>query len=297
MVFHPDYVAPLRSGHPFPMSKYGYLREVLVERGVIEPGAYLSPAPAPPQILGLAHEQGYVDRVLTQTLRDEEVRRIGLPSTEAVTRRTRLSSAGTLLAARLALENGVACNGAGGSHHARPEGGAGYCVFNDVGVAASTLLAEETIANALVIDLDVHQGDGTARMFADDPRVFTLSLHGAKNFPAIKAASDIDVALPDGLGDDDYLAALEIALERVEDVAADIIFYNAGVDPHADDRLGRLALSDRGLRARDARVLGWAAARAVPIVGVLGGGYGDDPRKIAERHAILFEEAAKIMGG
>jgi acetoin utilization deacetylase AcuC-like enzyme len=296
IVFHADYVAPLRPGHRFPMSKYGYLREALIERRLLPPvGGYLSPGAARPGTVAAVHAPAYVDRVASAALAPDEARRIGLPSTEAVARRAFLSAAGTLLAARLALEHGLACNMAGGSHHAGPQGGAGYCVFNDVAVAAAALLAEGRVARILVVDCDVHQGDGTAEIFADEPRVLTVSLHAANNFPARKACSDLDLALADDLGDAAYLGALGAALAQVAAFAPALVFYNAGVDPHAADRLGRLALSDAGLRARDAMVLAWARARGIPVVGVLGGGYDDDLPALAARHAILFEEAARAL--
>lgn len=297
IVYHQDYEAPLKPGHRFPMSKYGYLRELLADRGLMPPGGFIAPAEAGAGVIGLAHEASYVERVFSQSLSDEEIRRIGLPNSTRMTRRVRLSAAGATLAARLALEHGIAMNAAGGSHHAAREFGSGYCVFNDVGVAASALLAEGVIGAALVIDLDVHQGDGTARIFADDPRVFTLSLHAAKNFPARKAVSDLDVPLADGLEDDAYIAALEAALEQVEAKRFDVIFYNAGVDVAAEDRLGRLALSAAGIRRRDRLVIDWAQRRGTALAGVLGGGYGDDPREIAARHAVMFEEAAEARKG
>ncbi len=296
IVYHPHYEAPLKPGHRFPMSKYGYLREILADRGMMPPGGFFAPAEAGAGVIGLAHETGYVERVFTQSLAPDETRRIGLPNSERMTRRVRLSAAGTTLAARLALEYGIAMNAAGGSHHAGPDYGSGYCVFNDVAVAAATLLAEGVVRTALVLDLDVHQGDGTARIFAGDPRVFTLSLHGEKNFPARKAVSDLDIALPDGTEDDAYFAALDAALEQVADRRFDIMFYNAGVDVVAGDRLGRLALTPEGLRGRERRVIGWAADRGLPLVGVLGGGYGADPREVAARHAVMFEEAASKRG-
>ena len=296
IVYHADYEAPLKPGHRFPMSKYGYLREELAARGLMPPGGFFAPAEAGEGMIRLAHETGYVERVFTRRLHDDEVRRIGLPNSERMVRRVRLSSAGTTLAARLALEHGMAMNAAGGSHHAGPDYGSGYCVFNDVGVAASVLLAEGVIRSALVLDLDVHQGDGTAQIFSGDERVFTLSLHGEKNFPACKAVSDMDIDLPDGTEDAAYLAALDGALERVEGRRFDIVFYNAGVDVVAGDRLGRLALTHDGLRARDRRALAWAKAKGLPLVGVLGGGYGADPREVAARHAVMFEEASKLTG-
>lgn len=294
---HPDYVAPLRPGHSFPMSKYGCLRQVLEDRGLMRPGGWLAPAPASVATLTLAHGLDYVERALDLRLTAEEVRRIGLPQTEQVVRRARLATAGAALAARLALERGIACNGAGGSHHAARDGGAGYCVFNDVAVAAATLLAEGVVGRVAVIDADVHQGDGTARIFEGDARVFTLSIHAERNFPARKAVSDLDVGLPDGTGDDVYLAAFSAAIESMfTRFSPELVFYNAGVDVHRDDRLGRLSLSDEGLRARDRMALEAARTRALPVVGVLGGGYADDPMVVAQRHAILFEEAARLAG-
>lgn len=298
IVYHPDYVAPLRPGHRFPMSKYGYLRGALAERGLLpEAGGFVAPAPASLRQVARVHDLGYVERVTTQRMTKDETRRIGLPNTAAVARRAFLSAAGTLLAARLALEHGLACNMAGGSHHAGPEGGSGFCVFNDVAVAAQALLDEGLVRRILVVDCDVHQGDGTAWIFQHDPRVFTLSLHAEKNYPARKAISDLDFPLPDGLRDAPYLEMLDHALDRLADFRPDMVFYNAGVDPHEVDKLGRLSLSSEGLRARDARVLAFARRQGIPLTGVLGGGYDDDPTRLAARHAILFEEAARLVPG
>jgi acetoin utilization deacetylase AcuC-like enzyme len=295
IVHHPDYVAPLRDGHRFPMSKYGYLRRALEARGLMRPGAWLAPAPASAATLAGAHAADYVARALSLSLTDAEVRRIGLPRTERVVRRARLAAAGTTLAARLAIEHGIACNAAGGSHHAAADHGAGYCVFNDVAVACATLLAEGRVGRILVFDADVHQGDGTARIFAAEPRVVTVSLHAERNFPARKAVSDIDVGLPDGMENAAYLEALAAALTAALALGPfDLVFYNAGVDVHRDDRLGRLNLTDAGLRARDRMALARLRGAGLPTVGVLGGGYADDPAAVAERHAVLFEEAAAL---
>lgn len=295
IVFHPDYEAPLRPGHPFPMSKYGYIRAELVARRLLPAaGGFLSPAPASVPRVAAVHAAGYVERVAGLRMEPGELRAIGLPGTAPVARRAFLSAAGTLLAARLALEHGIACNMAGGSHHAGPDGGAGYCVFNDVAVAARALIDEGRVGRVLVVDLDVHQGDGTARIFAGDARVFTLSLHAERNYPARKASSTLDLPLPDGLGDRAYLEVLAHGLGRAEGFGAEIVFFNAGVDVHGEDRLGRLALSDGGLRARERAVIDWARARGLPVVGVLGGGYDHDPQRLARRHAILFEEAARV---
>lgn len=296
IVHHPDYQAPLHDGHTFPMSKYGYLRETLTARGLTGPETWLTPAPATEATVARAHAPDYVARVFDGTLTREEVRRIGYPHTPRVTRRSRLASAGTLIAARFALEAGIACNTAGGSHHARYEHGAGFCVFNDVAVAIRALQRAGGMGPVAVIDCDVHQGDGTAAIFRGDPSVFTASLHAGANYPFEKEESDLDIALPDGCGDADYLAALRGMLERLErEGPFSLGFYNAGVDVHADDRLGRLALTDAGIRARDRTVLAWARARGMPLACVLGGGYDRDRARLAGRHAILFEEAQAAL--
>lgn len=293
IIHHPDYQAPLEDGHRFPMGKYALLREALVRRRLVAPGGYLAPSPASEELLSAAHDRAYVDRVIGLALSEEEQRRIGLPRGAAFVRRSRLAVAGTVLAARTALERGIACNTAGGSHHAGRGYGSGFCTFNDVGVAASALLGAGRIRRALVVDCDTHQGDGTAEIFAGDERVFTLSLHAERNFPVRKIASDLDVGLPDGAADSDYAAALGAALETA--LAAgpfDLAFYNAGVDVHREDRLGRLHLSDEGVRRRDRLAIGRLREARLPVVTVLGGGYGDSPAALAERHAICIEEAA-----
>ena len=220
-------------------------------------------------------------------------REIGFPITELVSRRARRAAGGTLLASRLALSHGIACNAAGG-RHARRAHGAGFCTFNDVAVAALDLLTDRPQARILVIDLDVHQGDGTADILADEPRVFTLSIHAEKNYPVRKVTSSLDIALPDGTGDSEYLEQLAGTLLRLSD-RWDMVFYNAGVDPHADDRLGRLALSDEGLRQRDRMVIGHFRGLGAPVCGVIGGGYLRDIATLAARHAILFEVASEFV--
>ncbi|MCI4660996.1 MAG: histone deacetylase [Neomegalonema sp.] len=295
IIHHPDYQAPLTPRHRFPMGKYAALRAVLLARGLMKPGGYLAPSMARPQMLARAHDPGYVSRALSLKLAPDEVKRIGLPQSAAIFRRGRLSAAGTTLAAMRALEVGVALNTAGGSHHAGPQGGAGFCTFNDVAVAILALRASGKITRALIVDCDAHQGDGTARIFAADPDVFTLSLHGASNYPFDKARSDLDIALPDGTGDAAYLEALSDALEAgLRSGPYQIAFYNAGVDVHAADRLGRLALSDAGLRAREHLVLQRLRAEGLPIAVVIGGGYGEDVEALAARHAIVFEEASLL---
>lgn len=296
IVYHPDYQAPLRPNHRFPMSKYGYLFEALQRRGLLRSGGYLAPAPFGHAQLALAHSAGYIDRALSLNLSSEEVKRIGLPCTERVMRRSRLSAAGTTLAAWLALEHGVACNAAGGSHHAKRENGAAFCVFNDVAVAACNLLAQGVGAPILIVDTDVHQGDGTAEIFQNDPRVFTLSIHAKGNFPFVKRTSDLDIDLPDGTDGPGFLEHLESALRDVlGQIQPSVAFFNAGVDVHQDDRLGRLALTTEDIRSRDRMVFELLRDHAIPAVGVLGGGYQEDPLCLADLHAILFEEASRVF--
>ena len=280
------------------MGKYSALMERLAARGLAAPPNLHRPAPAESGWLKLAHDPAYVDQVIACAVPAKIEREIGFPIGERVSRRAQLAAGGTILAARLALANGIACNTAGGSHHARYEHGAGFCTFNDVAVAALVLIVEELAANVLVVDLDVHQGDGTADILKNEPRAFTFSMHGERNYPARKIASDLDVALPDGTGDAEYLERLGEILPVLSGRAAwDIVFYNAGVDPHADDRLGRLSLSDNGLRARDRLMIGHFRERGIPVCGVIGGGYSRDIAALAARHAILFEVAAEFSGG
>ncbi|MEX0404491.1 histone deacetylase [Aquibium sp. LZ166] len=295
IVHHPDYDAKFPAHHRFPMGKYRFLMESLERRGLTADGALHVPEPVGAEILGLAHDPIYVEQVLSVSVPSPIEKEIGFPVDERIARRAHLAVSGTLLAARMALAMGIACNTAGGSHHARRAQGAGFCTFNDVGVAASALLAERAVRRVLVVDLDVHQGDGTADIFADEPRVFTFSIHGERNYPARKIPSDLDIALPDGTGDEAYLRKLDQILPLLTDYARpDLVFYNAGVDAHETDRLGKLALTDDGLRRRDTAVIGHFRRGGVPVCGVIGGGYSTDVPALAERHAILFEVAAEF---
>ena len=292
VVYHPAYSAPMPPGHRFPMHKYVRLAQVLAEEGLIGPEGLHIPEPASFEMLAAVHAPDYVRQVLAAAVPPDVERLIGMPVSRGVSDRAQAAVGGTLLAARLALRHGLACNTAGGSHHAGPHGGAGFCVFNDVGVAGRALLDAGDIEQVLVIDLDVHQGDGTAFIFETEPRVFTFSMHAAKNYPVRRGPSDLDIDLPDGTGDDAYLAQLHAILPTLlERVAPDLVVYIAGVDPHESDRLGRLALSDAGLAARDAYVLETCLPGA-PVVGVIGGGYDNDIDRLARRHAILHRAAA-----
>lgn len=281
LVHHPDYTAPLPPGHSFPMDKYGAVMRLL-ERADYDLHV---PDAAPQAWLEAVHDPAYVAAVLDGSLAPEIQRRIGFPVTDRIARRSRLVCGGTHRAASLALAQGFAVNSAGGSHHAGPAGGAGYCVFNDLAVAGARLLAEGAVERLLIVDLDVHQGDGTAAIFTGDARVATFSMHAAKNFPVRKAVSTRDVALPDGMGDAGYLAVLAAELPALLDAhRPTLVLYQAGVDPHVDDRLGRLALSDDGLAARDRYVVTTCGAHGVPLAATLGGGYGRDVQVIAARH-------------
>lgn len=279
------------------MRKFGHLAELLRHDAISPDLRWHEPAPVSRSILIRAHAPAYVDAVLTQTVDPKLARRIGFPVTELVAERSRLAVGGTLMTAGLALDHGLAANTAGGSHHADRHGGAGFCVFNDVAVAAFDLLATQRTRRILVVDCDVHQGDGTARIFAADPRVFTLSIHCEANWPRDKPPSDLDIGLPKGAGDDAYLDALGPALHQAIDRSRpDLVFYNAGVDPHAEDRLGLLALSDEGLRARDEMAGETCRSKGLPLAAVLGGGYGTDSHVVARRHLILFETLARLAG-
>ena len=296
VVHHPDYVAPGAPGTGMLYDKYGLVMLALDERRA----AYEvhRPTEMPREWIEAVHDPDYVEQVIACAVPPEKERRIGFPITPRVARRALLSPGGTWLAGRLALRLGYAANAAGGSHHALYDTGAGYCVFNDLVIAAHRLIAEREVRRVLIVDLDVHQGDGTAALAAGRDDIVSFSMHGEKNFPVRKAVSDLDVPLPDAMGDDAYLATLAGHLPPLIDrVRPDLILYQAGVDPHEGDRLGRLALSDGGLEARDRFVMRQASARRVPLASVLGGGYGNDRMAVAHRHAAtmltLADEASR----
>ena len=278
------FVLPLPENHSFPMAKYGKLRELVLADGTIDPRDLLEPAAAGRGELALAHDPAYIDAVFAGTLPREQQRRIGFPWSPGMVERSRRSVGGTIAAARTALTDGAAANLAGGTHHAFPGRGEGYCVFNDIAVAARVLQQAGLVERIAVIDCDVHQGNGTAAIFRDDPSVFTFSIHGEKNFPFRKEASDLDVMLPDGTRDDEYLRLLDAALRTVvHRHRPEFIFYLAGADPYEGDRLGRLALTIEGLARRDELVLNLCAG--LPVALVMGGGYCPDTDIIARIHA------------
>jgi acetoin utilization deacetylase AcuC-like enzyme len=284
VVHHADYMAPRPERGTFRFDKYYLVMEELRASGA--PITEHAPQPMPREWLEAVHCPTYVDEVFRAEVPQDKERRIGFPVTPAITSRVRHTNGGTWLAAQLARSHGYAANSAAGSHHALHDTGAGYCVFNDLAITANRLVAERHAARVLIVDLDVHQGDGTASLTAGREDIFTLSLHAEKNFPVRKARSSRDVALPDGLDDDGYMEALTRHLPEVfSEFAPDFVLYQAGVDPHRDDKLGRLGLSDAGLALRDRFVIGESRHRRLPVASALGGGYGDDPREVAARHA------------
>lgn len=272
-----QYVLPLPTGHRFPMGRYALLRDRMAQA---LPAIEMRDAPrASDGELALAHTPDWIERVDQGRLDEQEIREIGFPWSPAMVERSRRSTGATVAAARAALSEGVAGNMAGGTHHAATHRGGGFCVFNDVAVAARLMQAEHRRRSrrdmqVAVVDLDVHQGNGTAQIFRNDPSVFTLSLHGSRNYPFRKERSDLDVELPDGCGDDDYLAALELALDEMSQrFVPDLVFYLAGADPFEGDRLGRLRLSFDGLEARDRRVFDFAWQKRIPVAFAMAGGY------------------------
>ena len=292
-VYHPSYQVALPPGHPFPMSKYSLLRDQLLAEGIVATGDILQPEPLDASALGLVHTPEYLAKLATSGLSAAEQRRLGLPWSEALWQRSRLASAGTLLAARTALDQGLAANLAGGTHHAFADHGEGFCVLNDVAVAVRKLQAESSIQRAATIDLDVHQGNGTAAIFETDDEVFTFSMHGERNYPIAKMRSNLDVPLKDGVGDAEYLDTLQEVLPSVLDHArADVVFYLAGVDVAAGDRYGKLALTEEGIRRRDRCVIEAVRGRGLPLVIVLAGGYAATRARTAELHAHAFRESA-----
>jgi acetoin utilization deacetylase AcuC-like enzyme len=289
------YTFPLPPGHRFPVEKYAMLRERVVAEGTVSPDRVLDPAAATNEILRLVHTADYVDRFVGGHLTEAEMRRIGFPWSAALVERSRRAVGGTLAAARHALAQGTAMNLAGGTHHAFADHGEGFCVFNDVAIAIRALRAERLIHRAAVVDLDVHQGNGTHAIFAGDESVFTFSMHGGRNYPFEKVPGTLDLELDDGTGDAEYLRMLVDALPRVLHAAApDLVFYLAGADPHEGDRLGRMKLTFAGLERRDAIVLQACREVGLPVVVLIAGGYGHRIEDTVSVHASTARIVAAI---
>jgi acetoin utilization deacetylase AcuC-like enzyme len=294
-IFYTDhYVLPLPPWHRFPMQKYALLRERVEQAGLA--GEPLSvPAAASDEQLLQAHSQQYLDRVKSGGLSAEEQRRIGFPWSPQMVERSRRSSGATIAASRAALGDGVAVNLAGGTHHAFRDRGEGYCVFNDAAVAARTLQAEGLVQRVAIVDCDVHQGNGTASILADDPTVYTFSVHAANNFPFDKEASDLDIELPDGTGDEAYLAAVERGVCTALSAAQpQLVIFLAGADPFEGDRLGRLKVSKRGLAQRDRLVLELCRHASVPVAVTMAGGYARRIEDCVDIHFTTVQTAAEM---
>jgi acetoin utilization deacetylase AcuC-like enzyme len=290
-----QFVLPLPDGHRFPMRKYAMVREQAVSAGILSIGDLTVPDAATDEQLLYVHSQDYVGRVVGGQLTDKEIRRIGFPWSPALVERSRRSVGGTISACRSALEEGIAINLAGGTHHAFADFGSGFCVFNDAAVAARVIQRENGARQVLIVDCDVHQGDGTAHIFAGDNSVFTFSIHGKRNFPFHKQTSDLDVELDDGADDAPYHKALEVGLrDALASFTPGQVIYLAGADPYVGDRLGRLNLSKDGLRARDRYVLQTCRDHNLPVAVVMAGGYARDIQDIVDIHVQTIAEAARL---
>lgn len=295
LVFHRDYVAPLPEGHRFPMPKFRQLYELLLSDRVARKEQFHTPKVPPQEWIELVHTPEYVRAYCSGSLDPKAQRRIGLPWSPALVNRTLIAVGGTILTAHLALDRGLACNTAGGTHHAFPNYGSGFCIFNDLAIAARLLQSMGIVRKILIVDLDVHQGDGTAFIFQDDESVFTFSMHCEINFPSIKQTSDLDVPLPVGMEDDAYLQTLARYLpDLLSQVKPDLVLYDAGVDPHLGDKLGKLCLTDTGIFRREMQVLTTCVAAGYPVACTIGGGYADDLKALVYRHSLLHRAAIEV---
>ena len=299
IVYHPAYSKPVMpDGHRFPMPVFREIYRRLIKDGVAVPGKNLfQPARMPSlEELTAVHDEDYVNKFMMGAMTDEEQRKMGLPWTEELVERTLSEVSGTVLTADLALACGLAVNTAGGTHHAHRSHASGYCIFNDLAITAKRVIARGAVDRVLIVDLDVHQGDGTAAATADDASIYTLSVHCEDNFPRTKASSSRDVSLPTGTGDDVYIKTTEAALrESIEECNPQLVLYDAGVDVHASDDLGGFELTDEGLIRREALVIDTCVGRGIPVAAVVGGGYDKDMEALARRHCILHHVAREIF--
>jgi acetoin utilization deacetylase AcuC-like enzyme len=293
--YTPRYYADIGDGHIFPIRKFELVRDRLLAEGTLRPDELHEPAPATVEQVRLVHTEDYISRLCTGTLTVKELRHLGLPWSESLVQRSFYATGGTIAAARVALLDGYGSNLAGGTHHSFADRGEGFCVLNDVAVAIRVLRNEGVIRRAAIVDCDVHQGNGTATIFAGDEDTFTFSIHGANNYPLFKMRSSLDVELPDGTGDHEYLKTLTNNLPAVFASDPEVIFYLAGADPYAGDKLGRLALTLDGLRQRDECVLRECYEREVPIVTVMSGGYGKDINDTVEIHCNTIRTVKEVF--
>ncbi|MFT4574927.1 MAG: acetoin utilization deacetylase AcuC-like enzyme [Marinomonas primoryensis] len=295
LVFHPHYSIPFPAGHRFPMSKFRLLAEALREQGILTDDNEYQPSPLSLTALMQAHEKGYVQRFIRGELTPQEQKVIGLPWSEWLVERTLRAVSGTILTSELALQHGVACHLAGGTHHAHPSHGSGFCIFNDLAVAALAMIESGRVKKILILDCDVHQGDGTIAFFKDSTNIIPVSWHCEENYPQIKQTAGINIAIPKGANDQEYLSILKSTLPTIlAEHQPDFIFYDAGVDVHKDDRLGYVNLSDDGIFARDKYVIETCVALNLPTACVIGGGYDRQEEKVAWRHSLLHQAANQI---
>ncbi len=293
VVNHKDYEAQLNDDNKFPIKKFGELAKGLIKNKIVK--NFYIPEPCSVETLKEAHTEDYINKIKNKTLDKNEIRKIGFPLVDSVVRRSFIATGGTVLATKLALNYGIACNTAGGSHHATANEGAGFCVFNDVAVAAKYLTSRGLANKILIIDLDVHQGNGNSEIFKNDNQVFTFSMHSKVNYPAKKSVSDLDIELEENLEDREYINILKKNLKYLNEEEFDFVFYIAGVDIHYNDRLGKLKISDNGIFERDELVIDNFFSNKIPICGVLGGGYNEDFNKLVELHSSLHKTCAKFL--
>ncbi|MDC3384939.1 histone deacetylase [Candidatus Pelagibacter sp.] len=293
VINHEDYFAKIGDDHKFPINKFGELANYLLKKKIIN--HFHKPYPCSVKTLKGAHSQTYINNIINKSLDQNGVKKIGFPLVDSVVKRSLVATGGTVLASKLALEHRIACNTAGGSHHANFDGGAGYCVFNDVAVAANYLLNKGLVKNILIVDLDVHQGNGNSDIFGNNKNVFTFSMHSKSNYPAKKSKSDLDIELEDNIEDQKYIETLKDSIQLLNKQKFDFVFYIAGVDVHFNDRLGKLKLSDDGIKKREEIVIGNFFSKKIPICGVLGGGYNKNFDKLVELHSILHETCARYI--
>jgi acetoin utilization deacetylase AcuC-like enzyme len=293
VINHEDYFAKIGDDHKFPINKFGELANYLLEKKIIN--QFHKPYPCSVKTLKGAHSQTYINNIINKSLDQNGVKKIGFPLVDSVVKRSLVATGGTVLASKLALEYRIACNTAGGSHHANFDGGAGYCVFNDVAVAANYLLNKGLVKKILIVDLDVHQGNGNSDIFENNKNVFTFSMHSKSNYPAKKSKSDFDIELEDNIEDQEYIEILKNSIQLLNKQKFEFVFYIAGVDVHFNDRLGKLKLTDDGIKKREEIVIENFFSKKIPICGVLGGGYNNNFEKLIELHSILHETCAKFI--
>ena len=293
VVNHEDYFAKIGDDHKFPINKFGELANYLIDKKIVK--KFYKPFSCSDETLKKAHSEKYIRGIKDKSLDKTVIKKIGFPLVDSVVQRSLVATGGTVLASKLAINYGLACNTAGGSHHANQDGGAGYCVFNDVAVAAKYLLDRGLANKILIVDLDVHQGNGNSEIFKNDKNVFTFSMHSKSNYPAKKSISDLDVELEDNMEDKEYIKILKFYLNQLNENNFDYVFYIAGVDIHFNDRLGKLKITDKGILERDELVTENFFSKGIPLCGVLGGGYNKDFTKLVELHSYLHQSCAKLL--